>query len=109
MFGVSHLSQTFILVRNLYNLDFYYLPVENEAALSFIKTLAACTESQIDEKLMSTVQVSTAALTKIIQAYDYVLAKSERTLAVLKSIPEDAGGFYFFILEEWLDQILLQN
>lgn len=73
-----------------YRFRFFFISiVENEAALSFINTLATCTDSQIDEKLTSTVQVSTAALTKIIQAYDYVLAKSERILAVLKSIPDE--------------------
>lgn len=66
-----------------------FVSVENEAASAFIKTLASCNESQMDDKLIKNVEMSTTALTRIMQTYDHILHKYDEAVTALKSVPVD--------------------
>lgn len=66
-----------------------FLLGESETALNFINELTTWDETQIDEKLMNSVQISTSAMAKIIRAYDHMLLKSDKTLSTLKVLVKE--------------------
>lgn len=78
---------------------------ENPATTSFLSELANYDKNELDEKLAKKVQVSTRAVTKMVQAFDRLFQRSEKISAILKTeVDSDSGigGIDDKIKEEYI-------
>jgi E3 ubiquitin-protein ligase BRE1 len=65
---------------------------ENEATTSFLSEMAMWDKNELDEKLAKKVQVSTRAVTKIVQAFDRLQQRSEKISEMLKAEIEEGSS-----------------
>jgi len=65
---------------------------ENEATTSFLSEMAMWDKNELDEKLAKKVQVSTRAVTKVVQAFDRLQQRSMKVCELLRAGEETEEG-----------------
>lgn len=65
---------------------------ENEVTTSFLMQLSSWDKEELDDKLANRVQVSTRAVSKIIQVFDRLMQRNQKVSDMLKTKPSEKDG-----------------